>query len=374
MSGETSPHAAFRVLLLSGASSVHTIRWANAFAERGVDLHLVTQHDPVDALHPRITLHRLPHVAGLGYIANGPRLRRLVQRIRPDVVNAHYATGYGTLSRWVGSTPLVLNVWGSDVYDFPENGPLHRRLLRGNLRRADKVVSTSEAMAERTQAICPGLAPLAVVPFGVDTERFVPAPKPAAGGPVVIGTVKTFAPKYGVDTLIEAFAMLVKDDRPGPPLALRLVGGGPQEVELRTLVDHLGITDQVTFVPRVAHHLVPEELVKFDIYVALSRLDSESFGVAVIEASACGLPVLVSDVGGLPEVVVDGRTGRVVRRDDPLAAAEVLRELVHAPAERLEMGAAGRAHVQRVYEWEHCVQRMLDVLTRAARAGSRRSW
>lgn len=363
---EASRPSPFRVMMLSGASSVHTVRWANAFAERGVDLHLVTQHDPIDALHPSITLHRLPHAGGLGYISNGPRLRQLVNTISPNVVNAHYATGYGTLSRWVGRTPLVLNVWGSDVYDFPEQGPLHRRLLRGNLRRADVVVSTSEAMAERTRALCPDLAPLAVVPFGVDTDRFRPKDTAATGPTVVIGTVKSFAPKYGVDTLIEAFAMLVKDDRPKPPLALRLVGGGPQEEELRTLATGLGVEGQVTFVPRVPHGAVPGELGRLDIYAALSRLDSESFGVAVIEASACGLPVVVSDAGGLPEVVLDGRTGTVVRRDDPLDAAEALLALVVDADRRRAMGREGRTHVQRVYEWEHCVQRMLDVLQRAS--------
>ncbi|HEY0978938.1 MAG TPA: glycosyltransferase, partial [Flavobacteriales bacterium] len=198
------------------------------------------------------------------------------------------------------------------------------------------------------------------------TERFHPKAAAGAADTVVIGTVKSFAPKYGVDTLIEAFALLVKDDRPKPPLALRLVGGGSQEEELRTLAASLGVGGQVTFVPRVPHGAVPEELMKLDIYAALSRLDSESFGVAVIEASACGLPVVVSDAGGLPEVVVDGRTGTVVRRDDPLAAAEALYALVVDPDRRRAMGQDGRTHVQRVYEWEHCVQRMLDVLQRAA--------
>lgn len=355
-----------RVMLLSGASSVHTVRWANAFAQQGVEVHLVTQHGPVDPLHPAIVLHRLPHMAGLGYFANGPRLRFLVRRIAPDVVNAHYATGYGTLARWVGAVPLVLNVWGSDVYDFPEQGALHRRLLRGNLKRADVVVSTSEAMAIRTRAIAPATDPLVVVPFGVDTQLFSPAEKPVHRDELVIGTVKSFATKYGVDTLLQAFALLVRDGASGPPLRMQLVGQGPQEGELRTLADTLGIADKVTFKARVPHDQVPKELRQLDIYVALSRLDSESFGVAVIEASACALPVLVSDAGGLPEVVLDGRTGMVVQRDDPAAAAQGLRTLVQDEDLRTRMGLAGRELVQERYEWASCVQRMVDVLEKAA--------
>lgn len=356
----------FRLLLLSGASSVHTIRWANGFADGGLEVHLVSQHEPVDELRRSVTLHRLPHARGLGYLTNGPKLQRIIADLGPHVVNAHYATGYGLLARWVGSTPLVLNVWGSDVYDFPESGPLHRRLLRDNLRRADLVVSTSHAMAIRTLNVCPDLKAPEVVPFGVDTARFSPGTR--VPGPMVIGTVKTFAPKYGLDVLIEAFALLDG----GMEAHLRLVGGGPQESALRALVQRKGLADRVTFVPRVAHDRVPEQLRGLDVYVALSRLDSESFGVAVIEASACGIPVVVSDAGGLPEVVRDGITGFVVPRNAPAAAADRISELMASEGMRRRMGQEGRAMVQERYEWSKCLDRMIQLLRRTAHEGTTR--
>ncbi len=353
-----------RLLLLSGASSVHTVRWANAFAQRpDMEVHLATQHDPIDPLHPAVVLHRLPHRKGAGYLLNGPRLRALVQRMAPHVVNAHYATGYGTLARWAGRAPVVLNVWGSDVYDFPEDGPLRRKLVQGNLRRARLLVSTSEAMADRVQVLCPELPRAEVVPFGVDTELFRPPDARAVRRPVV-GTVKVLAPKYGIDTLLRAFASVVRDH--GHDAGLRLVGDGPQEGELRSLAAELGLADRVEFVPRVAHGLVPQELARLDVYAALSRSDSESFGVAVIEASACGLPVVVSDAGGLPEVVVDGITGHVVRREDPQAAAAAIAGLLADAGRRARMGRAGRDHVVRHYRWADCVERMAAVLRRAA--------
>lgn len=358
---------AFRVLLLSGASSVHTIRWANAFADAGLEVHLVSQHDPVDPLLPAVRVHRLPHMKGLGYVLNGPRLRALIKQVAPHVVNAHYATGYGTLAHWVGDTPLVLNVWGSDVYDFPEAGPLHRAWVRLNLRRADVLVSTSEAMAGHTHALCPERPRPTVVPFGVDVDLFRPVPsKPSAGRPLVVGTVKTLAHKYGIDLLLRAFAQL----EPGQHVQLHVVGGGPQEAELRTLAGSLGVADRVRFIPRVPHDRVPAVLNDLDVFVALSRLDSESFGVAVIEASACGLPVVVADVGGLPEVVAHGDTGLVVPREDPAAAAGAIHQLLADAALRERMGRAGRALVQQRYVWADCVQRMCSVLEQASRRGT----
>jgi glycosyltransferase involved in cell wall biosynthesis len=352
-----------RILLLSAGSSVHTVRWANAFVERGKDVHLVTQHAVTSGLSPRVHVHELSHWSGLGYLANGRRLRRLIRSIAPDVANVHYASGYGSLVEACKPIPTVLNVWGSDVFDFPRKSALHRWWLQRNLRAADQLVSTSKAMAERTRALAPG-KPIAVVPFGVDLDVFGPAGPRTGTEQLTIGTVKSLMPVYGVDTLIRAFAGVLKMV-PDRSLRLRIVGRGPQASDLERLATSLGIRDRVDLIGGVRHAAVPDELRKIDVFVALSR--EESFGVAVIEASACGLPVVVSNVGGLPEVVREGITGSVVPPDDPEAAAHAIAELIASPEKRKTWGEAGRAFVAEHYAWPSCVDRMLDVLTSTSR-------
>lgn len=125
------------------------------------------------------------------------------------------------------------------------------------------------------------------------------------------------------------------------------------------LAQRLCVVHSVNFVGQVPHTSVPQELAKLDIYVALSRLDSESFGVAIIEAGAAGRPVLVSDVGGLPEVTIDGVTGIVVSRDNPQAAAQVLEMMVFDAHLRYQMGVAGQQHVAENYAWDVCINTML---------------
>jgi L-malate glycosyltransferase len=345
------------IALLSAASSIHTIRWANAFVERGHAVHLITVHAPGQGLSKAVSLHQLPFMGGMGYLLNGRRLKTLLQRLKPDVVNAHYATGYGTLARWCKDFSVVLNVWGSDVFEFPEKSFFHRTWLLRNLRTADQLISTSEFMAQHVALLSPKLPPLAVVPFGVDTVDFRPASQRRIDGPLMIGTVKSLAPIYGIDILIKAFAIVVRAGR--YKVRLRIVGSGPQLGELQTLVRTLDVHEHVDFIGAVPHSRVPDELRSMDIFVALSR--SESFGVAVIEASACGLPVVVSDVGGLPEVVEDGITGFVVPVEDAQAAAVKLEELLASAELRQRMGAAGRANVQDCYRWAHCVDRQLAV-------------
>lgn len=352
------------IALLAPGSSVHTVRWAKALAGRGHEVHLLTQHPPAAGLEVHVKVHLLPHYGGVGYLVNGYRLRLLLSVIKPDVVNAHYATGYGTLARGAKGYPVVLNVWGSDVFEFPEISSFHRAWLLGNLRHADQLVSTSHIMAERTAGLGRGLPPITVVPFGVDTGVFTPnGNDESACGMLVVGTVKSLAPAYGVDRLIQAFAQL-RGMNELPRLRLRIVGEGPDRESLERLARKLGIADLMDMVGAVPHALVPNELHKLSVYVALSR--SESFGVAVAEASACGIPVVVSDAGGLPEVVQEGITGFVIPGGSPTVAARRIHQLLVDPGLRERMGKAGRVLIGENYEMSQCVDRMIDVLHRAA--------
>lgn len=354
------------IALLAGANSIHTVQWANRLFYDGHDVHIITQHPATDSFAYGVTVHNFPFRGVWGYFLMAPAVRSLLHTIRPDIVNAHYASGYGTTARLVGYSPWVLSVWGSDVYDFPYKSPLHKWLLKKNLLSADAVASTSLCMGNQIRSICPSLSRLAITPFGVDMSAYVlpSLPMQPTEDEIVIGTVKTMSPIYGIDTLIESFALLytkLSHDNPftADRLKLRLVGGGPQTKELKMLAFKLGVSTRVQFVGRVSHEAVPYELAKLDIFVALSR--QESFGVAIIEAGASGKPVVVSDAGGLPEVVIDKVTGLVVPRDNPQAAANAILQLIVDPDLRHALGAAGREHVQRNFSWPACVERMVKV-------------
>jgi len=357
-----------KIVLLSAASSIHTVRWANGLSDRGHEVHVVSQHPVGEPFCPAVRLHLFPFRGVVGYFIMAPAVRMLMRKINPDVVNAHYASGYGTTGRLANVRPLVLSVWGSDVYDFPYKSPLHKWLVETNLRAADQIASTSRCMADQTRILLPEFTDISIIPFGVDLQSYVGIQSEVTtyDSKLVIGTVKTMKPKYGVDTLIRSFALLLNAMRLNPEvrfheLELRLIGGGEQTDELKALAHSLGVADRVNFIGQIPHTQVPEELANFDIFVALSRYDSESFGVAVIEAGAAGLPVVVSDAGGLPEVTVDGQTGFVVKRDNPQAAAEVLEKLVLEDELRRCMGHAGKVHVADNYSWDVCVDRMLAV-------------
>lgn len=361
-----------KIALLGSAACIHSVRWANAFADRELGVHLISAHKPTLPLHRSVQLHTLPYRPPWGYLLNRGSLTRLLDIIQPDVINTHYASGYGTLGTLAGKRPHVLSVWGSDVFDFPMKSPLHRRLIAKNLESADAVGSTSHVMAEQCRRLSDKIRRVEVTPFGVDMQRFCPQATPQQyAEQFTIGIVKKLHRKYGVDTLIEGFAVahkrLTSSNRPlARRLRLRIVGDGPQRSELVDLADRLGVRQVCDFVPAVAHEQVPTELAKLDIYAAISRLDSESFGVAVVEALACGKAAIVSDAGGLPEVIRAGETGLVVPRENPSALADSLVELIESPERRAELARAGRQDVVQRYSWEDNVTHMIGFLSDVA--------
>ena len=351
-----------KVLLLGAGSVIHTQRWANGLSQAGVEVVCVSQHPFLETGWETAVRKVLLKYAGpAGYVLNAREVAAQFKAYRCDLLNAHYATGYGLLATLSGVRPRMVSVWGMDVFDFPGISPLHRWLVCAILRRADLVGSTSHVMAKCVRDLLSedAVPQIAVTPFGVDPERFTPLHR-ARTDRLVVGTVKTLAPKYGIDILVRAFGALQQKVPPAiwACLRLRLVGDGPQRVELQDLVQSLGLSDRTEFVGHVAHSDVPAELNRLDVYVAASRLDSESFGVAVIEASACELPVVVTRVGGLPEVVEDGVTGYVVSKEDPSALADAIARLLMSPERAAEFGKAGRRLVERRYAWRACVATM----------------
>ena len=177
---------------------------------------------------------------------------------------------------------------------------------------------------------------------------------------IVIGTIKTLEEKYGIEYLIKAFA-IVKNKYHNLPLKLLIVGDGSLSENLKNLVHDLNIEEETVFTGKIAHELVPVYDNMLSVSVSVSVSNSESFGVAVIETSACGKPVVVSDVGGLPEVVKDGITGIVVPPRNPEKTAEAIEKLVLDDSMRKQMGAAGREHVAQFYDWNKNVEQMVDI-------------
>lgn len=353
-----------KIVLIAGADSIHTVRWANCLTKYGHEVHVISQHSSLGKFDSIIKLHLFPFRGILGYFTMVKTVRKLIDEIQPDIINAHYASGYGTTVRLVNFHPYLLSVWGSDIFIFPYKSFLHKWFVKKNILAADSVASTSLAMSEQIRKIVPDIKDIAITPFGVDINKFENDFQLTNNTIITIGTVKTMDYIYGIDILIEAFSILLvrfqnRENQKKIILKLRLVGGGKQLNEYVLLTHKLNIQDSVEFIGQIDHADVPNELNKLDIYVALSR--SESFGVAVLEAGAAGKPVVVSNVGGLPEVVIPNETGLIVKSDNVFEAANAIEKLILNFELRKYMSLNAKNHVSNNYSWDVSIQKMIDL-------------
>jgi len=337
-------------------------------ADREHELHLITLEKPSFALHHAIVVHKLPFRRPIGYWLGAPWARLLLSKLQPDVLHVHYAAGYAVLGRLSGFHPRILSIWGSDVFLVPYQSRFQNAVVRKNLLGHDLLCATGPAIAEQTRRVCPEVGEILITPFGVDLGQFAPNPSQRDPSTITIGTVKGLHPVYGTDILVRAFAQLrrrlyASDPALASKLRLLIVGRGTHREQIEALVRDLGLADVTEMPGLIPHSEVPNYLNRLDVYVTASR--SESFGVAVLEASACGIPVVVTDVGGLPEVVEDGKTGIIVPPEDPAAVADAVEALVRNPERRLQMGQAGREMVARRYSWDESVRIMEGVYAKA---------
>ncbi len=337
-----------RVVYLADAPYIHTRRWVQHFARLGWDAHVISFR-PAEI--EGATVHYVDGFETIGkarYVVHARRVRTLIETLRPDLLHALHLTSYGFLAGLSGFQPSIVSVWGTDVLEAPTLTPLHRWITRHALARAGAITATGLRLAEATLPYTPEKKPVLVIPYGVDLDQFAPALRePRADGRVTIGAVSRLSPEKGFEYLLRAVATL-RDS--GVVLDVVLAGDGPSRAALERLTDELGLRERVEFLGEMAHDAVPAVLQRLDIFAMPSTW--EGFGVSALEASAMELPIVASNIHGIPDVVLDGETGILVPPADVRALADAIAQLAGDAALRRAMGAAGRAFVEREYRWQ----------------------
>lgn len=360
-----------KLFLLSDPNNTHTHRWVTSLAKQDVDIFLfglnkcdlkvyepfgnvqVYYFDYISSLNDRLQNGSFEKVKYLSAIVE---LRKKIKEFKPDILHAHYATSYGLLGVLSGFHPFIISVWGSDVYCFPKRSFLHSLLLRYIFSRADKILSTSRVMANEANKYT--RQRIEITPFGVDVNLFKHKYVEKSNKEFIIGTVKTLAPIYGIDTLIKAFKIVHEQNKP-KITKLIIIGEGEQELELKKLVLMLELDDVVSFLGRINNSDLPDYYNYFDVSVSLSN--SESFGVVAVESMACECPVVVSDAEGFTEIVENMNTGIVVPKRSPQLAADAIQYFIDNPHARAKQGKAGRERVCELYDWLENVRSMLGI-------------
>jgi glycosyltransferase involved in cell wall biosynthesis/SAM-dependent methyltransferase/GT2 family glycosyltransferase len=312
---------------------------------------------------------RSPRLLGRALVAVGCALQH-ARRLRADPMDhlhAHFAT-YPALAAWtcwrMVGIPYSFTAHAHDIF-------VHRLGLRRRIDEAAFCVGISEHNARILRDVAAGRgSDVHVVHCGIAPELYAMRPRaPRAGEPIRVACVAALKDYKGHRVLLDAIGRLARD---GHAVDVDLVGDGPLRGELERQAARLDLVDHVRFLGALTEPEVADVVDRADVFVLASRIqrdgDTDGIPVALMEAMASGLPVVASDVSGVPELVRHGETGLLAPVDDDAALADTLRNILLDPDAAIERARAGRALVEDRFDVAGQALRLLELI----RAGARR--
>ncbi|MCS6969398.1 MAG: N-acetyl-alpha-D-glucosaminyl L-malate synthase BshA [Planctomycetota bacterium] len=343
-----------------GGSGAVAADLAQRLADRGHEVHVISYEVPfrLEVFHPNLLFHAVT-IGDYPLFRHPPYTLHLTNKIIEvceefgcDIVHSHYAIPHAVsalLARQVLAERgrrlrLVTTLHGTDI-TLVGREPGYHRLTSYAIAQQDAITAPSRWLAEATvRDFAIASERIAVIPNAVDLERFRPLPEAPARrwlaprGEAVLVHVSNFRPVKRVEQVVEAFAVL----RRRLPAVLALVGDGPELPKAEQLARELGVRDDV----RILGQQRPEAILQASDLFLLPSI-AESFGLAALEALACGVPVIGYAAGGLPEVVEDGVSGILCPVGEPVCLGTLAANLLNDRPRYQQMRAAARARAER---------------------------
>jgi glycosyltransferase involved in cell wall biosynthesis len=361
-----------------GGAESHLVDLCRALADRGIrstvcylkgDGHWASAFESMGVETIALNIARYFDPAAMG------QLRREIKARCPDIVHAHMppAELYAVLAlRGYNDVPLITSKH-NDTEPF-YRGPGARWLERICAARASRVIAISQAVQDYFANVWPdrlsrqievvryGLSPLPLGSIDQDVIRALRHDWGVCDGEVLFGIVARLVPQKSIDTLLRAFALVRSANRDA---RLVIVGAGPLEEDLRALANSLDLGDAVIWAG-----------FRRDIAVVMRALDVfvlssiyEGFGLVLLEAMEASRPIVASRVSAIPEIVVDGETGRLVSPRNPRALAAAMAQMMERET-RLSMGARGHRRLLDTFVVERMAQETAAIYEEAIAANS----
>ena len=360
-----------------GGSGAVATELGIALADHGHEVHFITYAAPfrLDTLRRDITFHEVTVSAYPLFryppydLALASKLAEVAEEFRLDLLHVHYAIPHAAAAHLAremlgGTKPkVVLTLHGTDI-TVVGTDPAYRRTTQFGIDRADAVTAVSQWLVDETIRIFAPHRAIRRIPNFVDLDRFRPGAdagvhgRLAEPGESVLVHVSNFRPVKRVLDAVRVFAKV----RGTRPARLLMVGDGPERPGAEEEARRLGVARWVSFLGERAE-VVPL-LAAADLFLLPS--ESESFGLAALEAMACGVPVLGTRTGGLPELVEEGISGHLCGPGEVDCMARFAGDLLADPARlgdfkgaaRARAGTFGRAEIVRLYE--DCYREVLE--------------
>lgn len=345
--------------------SVHSYRWIEAFHQKGYDVSFISDFPTWLAPRPQgVPTYVLPalniHNVQRRLVPNALSITRILKKLAPDFVHIHTQHHYApfvTISR----IPFILTSWGLEVLMLPRMNFFRKALANYVAMEARKITVDAECLKQIWVSMGVPEQKIEVIPFGVDTNLFnthvtgqsIRKILGIAKDDIAIISTRSFFPHYNVECLIKAAKLIVKEHS---NVKFIIKGGGPLKEYIKGLAQKLDIAQYMRFVNVIPYHEIPRYLAAADIYVSTSFIDSTS--VSLLEAMACGLPPITTDIAGNREWIRNGFNGLLYPPKDYGTLAEKIAHLVEDQDLRKQFGESSNQIIVERAAWEKCVSQM----------------
>lgn len=292
-----------KLMFLADGSSYHTKRWISYFAQQKHQCYLLSLEEIAEVTAETYRIQPKLKIRGLKYISSYFQVKRVVEEIKPDLINALFVPNYGFLGALLNFKPLVVSAWGSDILISAGKSFLHRLRAKFSLNKADLILSDSNILTEKIIGLGIDGKKVLTFPLGIEIDKYLKSKE--IKETITILSTRRFEPVYDVKTFIQAIPLILESSK--KEVKFIIVGKGSQSEQLKKFAYDLKLEDKVVF----KENLSDEELIKTyqdsDIYVSTSLSDSTS--VSLLEAMASSLIPIATDIPGNREWIEDGENG-----------------------------------------------------------------
>ncbi len=352
-----------------GGSGILATRLGVELAKTGHEIHFITYQRPVAIQGYDIPNVKMHHVNVVEYplfkyppytIALASEMARVTKREKLDLLHVHYALPHATaaqLARELTDVPYVTTLHGSDV-TIMGSDPSYEPVNTLSIKKSDAITTVSQFMAKEAKETLGIEEKIHVIPNFVDHEMFRPAPCRILYNPrpcgITLVHVSNFRQVKRVDDLIYSMCIIRKKE---PNAQLILVGDGPERHRIERLIDKLDLRENITVTGYRSN--VAEVINCADALVLCS--ETENAPLTILEGMSCGLPVIGTNVGGIPEQVQDGENGFLVPPKSPEDIAEAALILASDKELLTRMGVKARETVLKRYTKDKVLRQYVEV-------------
>ena len=345
--------------------STHDYRFLKAISDGGHEVHFVQLEGNQRQVESRAVPENVHQVIWQGgrepfkwsnLIKLTLDFRRVVKEIQPDLIHAGPIQTCAFIATLSGFRPLLTMSWGFDLMDDVHRNKWWEWVTRYTLERSTFFIS--DANVTKDKAVTYGMNPekTIVFPWGVDLDHYSMRNVNDAREGFVLFCNRSWETRYGVDVLARAF---VKVAQQREDVRLILLGGGSQGAAIRRILQGGGVEDYVTFGGQVSQIDLPHWYHKADLYISPSHVDGSS--VSLMEALACGLPCLVSDIPANKEWVFDDDNGWLFRDGDSNDLAEKILAAIAQREKLPEIGRSSRRAAEMRADWKKNAAALMNV-------------